>query len=44
MHLCFCIASVHEQYLNSSLVDRYFLDKLINSRLNSQYTKLQFFF
>jgi hypothetical protein len=27
MQLCFCIASVHEQYLNSALVDRYFLDK-----------------
>jgi hypothetical protein len=27
MQLCFCIASVHKQYLNSTLVDRYFLDK-----------------
>jgi hypothetical protein len=27
MQLCFCIASVHKQYLNSALVDRYFLDK-----------------
>jgi hypothetical protein len=27
MQLSFCIASVHKQYLNSALVDRYFLDK-----------------
>jgi hypothetical protein len=27
MQLCFCIISVHEQYLNSALVDR-----LLNSR------------
>jgi hypothetical protein len=27
MQLCFCIASVHKQHLNSALVDRYFLDK-----------------
>jgi hypothetical protein len=27
MQLCFSIASVHKQYLNSALVDRYFLDK-----------------
>jgi hypothetical protein len=35
MQLCFYIASVHEQYLNSALVDRYFLDNILVSIVNT---------
>jgi hypothetical protein len=42
MQLCFYIASVHEQYLNSALVDRYFLDNILVSIVNTP--NFSFFF
>jgi hypothetical protein len=38
MQLCFCIASVHKQYLNSALVDRYFLDEFKQTSVFLNYT------